>query len=57
MEPSFTVGNANGTATLMTGWWLLIKLNPLLLQDPAIVLIWHPTPVLLPENPMDGGAW
>ena len=18
---------------------------------------WHPTPVLLPENPMDGGAW
>ena len=40
MEPSFTVGNANGTATLMTGWWRLIKLNPLLLQDPAIVLIY-----------------
>ena len=19
--------------------------------------LWHPTPVLLPENPMDGGAW
>jgi len=18
---------------------------------------WHPTPVLLPANPMDGGAW
>ena len=40
MDPSFTAGNANGTATLMAGWWLPIKLNPLSLQDPAMVLIY-----------------